>query len=76
MEPLSQRGFRPISEVEIIDELKKQILETYQLHDPKFQARLNFNQGMRRSVAEEEDRTHEPESKDHYAYIARIHLEG
>lgn len=76
MEPLSERGFRPVSEVEIIDESKKLVLETYQLDDPEFQARLNPVHGKRKSVAEEEDRAHEPESKDHYAYLARIRLEG
>jgi len=76
MEPLSQRGFNPISPVEIVDESKKQIIETFQIDDPEFRAQLNVDQNKRKLMAKQEDRSHEPERKEHFAFIARIRLEG
>jgi hypothetical protein len=74
MQPLEQKGYNPISVVEIVDEKTKEIIETYQLDDPEFQANLKPDQSKRAVKAEQEDRSHEPERKEHYAYVARIRL--
>ena len=69
MQPLEQRGFHPISEVEIVDEKKKEIIETFQLTDPEFQDHLKSED------KKTQKQPHTPERKQHFAYVARIRLE-
>ena len=79
MQPLEQRGFHPISEVEIVDATKKTLIQTFQLTDPEFQAQITPDlkeEKERRERARQKDREHAPERKDRYAYLARIRLEG
>jgi hypothetical protein len=77
MQPLEQTGFHPISEVEIVDTTKKEIIQTFQLNDPEFQAHLTSD---RRKSEAPDDRLkqhpHVPERKEQYPYIARIRLEA
>lgn len=75
MQPLELRGFHPISEVEIVDASKKEIIEHYQLTDPEFQDHLKpiENKNDPKPVIRP---PHAPEGKEHYAYIARIRLEA
>jgi hypothetical protein len=75
MQPLEQRGFHPISEVEIVDASKKQIVQTYQLTDPEFLVHLKSDQDAR-PAERLDDRPHAPERKEHYLYLARITLEA
>jgi hypothetical protein len=78
MQPLEQRGFHPISEVEIVDIKKKVIIETFQLTDPEFLAHLKSDQKPKSKVAanRQKQHPHVPERKEHYAYVARIRLEA
>ncbi len=78
MQPLEQRGFQPITEVEIVDTSKKEIIQTFQLTDPEFQIHLKFDQEEKsEQVADRLNQNpHAPESIEHYPYIARIRLEG
>jgi len=77
MQPLEQRGFHPISPVEILDRKRgDQIIETYQLSDPEFQAHLESDEISKPSGPEPIRPPHEPERKEHYLYAARIRLEG
>jgi hypothetical protein len=78
MQPLEQRGFHPISEVEIVDASKKETVQTFQLTDPEFLAHLKSDQPQKSQQADERlnDRPHVPERKEDYPYIARIRLEA
>jgi hypothetical protein len=81
MQPLEGKGFHPISEVEIVDASKKEIIQTFELSDPNFQLNLNSGQQEEEKKRREkekrlEDREHVPERKEHYEYIARIRLEA
>ena len=76
MKPLEQRGFHPISEVEIVDAKKNELLESYDVTDPVFQGRLkpvlDLDDGAKAVIRP----PHAPERKEHYAFISRIRLEA
>jgi hypothetical protein len=74
MQPLERKGFHPISEVEIVDTSNKEIIETYQLTDPEFTVHLKSDE--QEVNANQKAKSHVPESKEHYLYIARIRLEN
>jgi hypothetical protein len=77
MQPLEQRGFHPISEVEIVDTSKKEIIQRFQLTDPEFQAHLKSDQQKGQETAHRlNEHPHVPEKKEHYPYIARVRLEA
>jgi hypothetical protein len=75
MQQLEQKGFHPISEVELVDKTKNEIIQTFQLTDPEFQLHLKSDQEQKMQNRLD-DRAHIPESKEHYEYIARIRLEA
>jgi hypothetical protein len=76
MQPLEQRGFHPISEVEIVDARRKEIIQTFQLTDPEFQVHLKSDLTKQAPDKRLEARPHAPEAKEPYPYIARIRLEA
>ena len=69
MQPLEQRRFHSISEVEIVDTKKKQIIENFQMTDPEFQAHLKSEQKPRSKEADDRQKKHPhvPERKEHFA---------
>jgi hypothetical protein len=73
MRPLEQRGFNPVSNVEIVDTKTKEIIESFQLTDPEFQVHLQSEGKAASDTAHRED-THIPEKKEHFRYLARIQL--
>jgi hypothetical protein len=76
MGPLEQKGFNPISDVEIVDESSKEIIQTFQLSDPEFQLHLKsdaVDKGIN-STGSESQKSHSPERKGHYKYVARLKL--
>ncbi len=76
MQPLEARGFHPISQVEIVDTFKKEIVQVFQLTDPEFQVHLKSDLGRDEGSGRRlEQRPHAPERKERYSYIARIRLE-
>src|SRR5581483_8081391 len=80
MRPLEARGFHPISEVEIVDASKKEIIQVFQLTDPEFQVHLKSEQqGQQKKTTQGGQRLnehpHAPERNEDYPYIARIRLE-
>ena len=76
MQPLEARGFHPISQVEIVDTSKKEIVQVFELTDPEFQVHLKSDQGRDEGPGRRlEQRPHAPESKERYSYVARIKLE-
>jgi hypothetical protein len=75
MGPLEQRGFNPISSVEIVDSSSKEIIQTFQISDPEFQLHLKSDKSGVQKIPERSDKpSHVPESKGHQRYIARIKL--
>jgi hypothetical protein len=76
MQPLEQKGFHPISEVEIVDASKKEIIQTFQLTDPEFTVHLKTDQEKKESENRSNKQPHVPERKEHYSYISRIRLEA
>ncbi len=76
MQPLEQKGFNPISGVEIVDESTKQIIQTFQLTDPEFQLHLQSDKKEEGRSKEElkAEPPHSPESKGHFRFIARVKL--
>jgi hypothetical protein len=78
MRPLEQRGFHPISEVEIVDTAKNAVIQTFTLTDPEFLAHVKSDQEKRDAKASNRlaVHPHAPERKEAYAYIARIQLEA
>ncbi len=75
MQPLEQRGFHPISDVEIVDTSNREIIQIFQLDNPEFQAHLKSDQKTDMGTRLK-DRPHAPEKKEPYSYIARIRLEA
>jgi hypothetical protein len=78
IQPLGQRGFHPISEVEIVDTSKKEIIQTFPLTDAEFQLHLKSDQQQKSLGAGDrlDARPHVPERKEDYPYIARVRLEA
>jgi hypothetical protein len=78
MQPLEARGFHPISEVEIVDTSKKEIIQVFQLTDPEFQVHLKSDEQPQKGPQAGHrlnEHPHVPEKKEDYLYIARIRLE-
>jgi hypothetical protein len=77
MQPLEGRGFHPISNVEIVDAKKNEVVQVFELTDPQFQAHLKSDDPETPQPAGRrlDARPHAPEKKEHYAYLARISLE-
>jgi len=73
LQPLEQRGFNPVSGVEIVDTKTKEMIESFQLTDPEFQRHLQSDEKTPPGIAYKED-THIPEKKEHFRYLARIQL--
>ncbi|HEV2138099.1 MAG TPA: hypothetical protein VGR53_04605 [Nitrososphaerales archaeon] len=62
--------------MEIIDALKKEIVQVFQLTDPEFQVHLKSDQGRDEGLGRRLDqRPHATERKERYSYVARIKLE-
>ena len=78
MQPLEQKGFHPISEVEIVDTAKKAVIQTFVLTDPEFLAHVKSDQEKSDPNAPSRltAHPHSPERKEAYSYIARIRLEA
>jgi hypothetical protein len=73
MRPLEQRGFNPVSKVEIVDTLTEEIIKSFQLTDPEFQVHMQSDETTPSNIAHRED-THIPEKKEHFRYLTRIQL--
>ena len=75
MKPLKEKGYQPISYVEIVDTLNKNIIQSYQLTDSDFQQHLKSDareEGPQTRTRNE----HHPPTPHEYPYMARIRLEG
>jgi len=70
--PLEQRGFNPVSGVEIIDTKTKEIIQTFLLTDPEFE--LHLKSDKKGGPALQKEDTYIPEKKEHYRYMTRIQL--
>lgn len=72
--PLEEKGYHPVSDVEIVDTSSKKIVRSFQLTDPEFQLHL-------KSDAHEESpqsggrKEHRPPTAHEYPYMARVRLE-
>ena len=73
IQPLTQRGFNPVSVVEIVDTKTNEIIEHFQLTDPEFQAHLKGDLKAPAGTVKKVD-MHIPERKEHMRYVARIQL--
>jgi len=74
MQPLTQRGFNPVSGVEIVDNETKQIIESFQIDDPEFLLHLNSDETQKKQSTKLTGNPHAPERKEHFRYVARIEL--
>jgi len=75
MRPLEQRGYNPISGVEIVDVATKEVVESFQISDPEFQAHLQSEETPEQFDSNRPTgNVHAPERKEHYKYIARVKL--
>jgi len=75
MEPLTLKGYEPISEVEIVDEKTKKVVEHFQVTDPEFALHVQPAKGSA-SSGRGAQRDHKPPMPHEYPYIARLTLEG
>ena len=75
MQSLQEKGFQPISSVEIVDTSSNKIILTYQLTDPEFEVHLKSDAREQGTKSTHQDEHHPPTAHE-YAYIARISLEG
>jgi hypothetical protein len=73
IQPLEQRGFNPVSGVEIVDTKTKEIIQSFQLTDPEFQVHLKSDEKLVSPISHKDD-SHVPERKEHFRYLARIKL--
>jgi hypothetical protein len=74
IQPLTDRGYNPVSGVEIVDNKSKEIIQTFQINDPDFRNHIVEDKNAHRASVNDVDKDHEPESKEHFRYIARIEL--
>jgi len=75
MQPLTQKGYNPISEVEIVDTKTKKIIERFPVTDPEFVQRTQPERGQAgTSEAKRDD--HKPPTPHEYPFLARVTLEG
>lgn len=74
IQPLTNRGYNPVSGVQIVDNKSKEIIESYELDDPDFRKKITEDKNAHRASVDDIDKAHEPESKEHFRYIARIEL--
>ena len=74
MDPLEEKGYHPISEVEIVDTSSKKIIQLFQLTDPEFQLHLKSDEHEKTKTANREE--HHPPTPHEFPYVARIRLEG
>jgi hypothetical protein len=76
MRPLEEKGYHPVSEVEIVDTSSKKIIRSFQLTDPEFQLHLKSDAQEEKSPQPGSRNEHHPPTPHEYPYIARIRLEG
>ena len=74
MEGLQEKGFRPLTDVEVVDTSTKKIIETYQITDPEFQLHLKSDVKETSKPIHREE--HHPPTPHEYTFIARIKLEN
>lgn len=70
---LEDRGYHPISSVEIVDSKTKKVIESYQLTDREFMAHVEAEQPRTLSRKTED---HKPPEPHEFAYRARLSLES
>lgn len=75
MLPLTQNGYNPISEVEIVDTKTKKVTEHFLITDREFSAHTGQEQRSPGGVGAKRDE-HKPPTRDEYPFLARVTLEG
>jgi hypothetical protein len=78
MGPLEERGFHPVSEVEIVDTSTKKIIQTFPVVESGIPDHLEPDPHKKGPEPDDQrlhQHPHVPETKEHYPYIARIRLE-
>ena len=75
IEPLTLKGYAPISEVEIVDTKTKKVIEHFQVTDPQFALHMKPVKGKAGSEKLRPDE-HKPPMAHEYPYVARLTLEG
>jgi hypothetical protein len=74
IQPLEERGYNPVSGVEIVDATSKEIVQSFQLSDPEFELHLKSDEKIQKRSEPKGENPHVPERKEHFKYIARIQL--
>jgi hypothetical protein len=72
--PLTDKGYNPISGVQIVDSKSNEIIQTFLLDDPDFRKQIVEDKEAHKASVNDIDKAHEPESKEHFRYLARIEL--
>jgi len=74
IQPLIERGYNPVSGVQVIENSSKNIVQTFQLSDPEFELHLRNDMTSSGPPTHKMNDPHAPESKEHYKYTARVEL--
>jgi len=75
MEPLTSRGYHPISEVEILDTKTRKVIEHFQVTDSEFALHMQPEKAQAGS-GKATPKEHKPPMHHEYPYVARLTLEG
>ena len=73
IEPLQERGYHPVTSVEVVDTKTKKVVENYQLTDSEFIAHVE-SEGTKRTRRKTEE--HKPPRPHESRYVARLRLES
>jgi hypothetical protein len=75
IEPLTLKGYIPISEVEIVDTKTKKIIEHFQVTDEQFALHMQPEKAQPGSE-KARPKDHKPPLPHEYPFLARVTLEG
>lgn len=74
MKPLEERGYHPVTSVEVVDTKTKKVVESYQVTDREFVAHVQAEEPKQASKLKKEE--HKPPRPHEFAFIAKLRLES
>ena len=74
VKPLQDKGYHPVTSVEIVDTKTKKVLESFQMTDREFQAHVGSDAPKQQKKEKREE--HKPPTAHEYPFIARCRLES
>ena len=73
VKPLQEKGYHPVTSVEIVDAKTKKVLERYLVTDPEF---IDHIKAAKPKESKKDKREHKPPRPHEFAVIARLRVES